>query len=67
MVVREILGKTGEEIADVLASADAAQHVLELPGRPSLGERLGRQGREHVRRNFLITRLVSPTTPAPIG
>ena len=56
MVVREILGMTGEEIADVLASPDAAQRVLELGKRPSLGERLGHQGQEHVRRKFLITR-----------
>ncbi len=42
--VHEILGMTGEEIADVLASADAAQRVLELGKRPSLGERLGHQG-----------------------
>lgn len=55
MVVREILGMIGEEIADALASADAAQRVLELPERPSLGERLGHEGQEHVRRNFLIT------------
>ncbi len=50
MVMREILGMTGEEIADVLASADAAQRVLELVERRHLGERLGHQGQEHVRR-----------------
>ena len=54
--MREIPGTTVEEIADVLAAGDAAQGVLELPERPSLGERLGHQGQEHVRRYFLITR-----------
>jgi hypothetical protein len=38
------------------SSADAAQRVLDLLERPPLGERLGHQGQEHVRRNFLITR-----------
>ncbi len=40
----------------MLASADAAQRVLELGKRPSLGERLGHQGQVHVRRKSLITR-----------
>ena len=40
----------------VNSSADAAQRVLELVERPYLGERLGHQGQEHVRRYFLITR-----------
>jgi glycosyltransferase involved in cell wall biosynthesis len=51
MLVAE--GETGHLVN---SSADAAQRVLELLERPSLGERLGRQGQEHVRRNFLITR-----------
>lgn len=46
-------GETGYLVNSL---ADAAHRVLELLERPSLGERLGQQGQEHVRRNFLITR-----------
>jgi trehalose synthase len=35
---------------------ECAERVLELLRNPDLAERMGRAGREHVRRNFLITR-----------
>jgi len=38
--------------------ATAARRVVELMKRPWLARALGNNGREHVRRNFLITRLL---------
>ena len=36
-----------------------AERITELLNEPSLAEELGEKGREHVRKNFLITRLLS--------
>jgi trehalose synthase len=36
--------------------AECAEHILDLLRHPDLADRMGAVGREHVRRNFLITR-----------
>jgi trehalose synthase len=49
-------GKTGYLVNNRL---ECAQRVLELLQRPSLATEMGEAGREHVRRNFLISRDLS--------
>jgi trehalose synthase len=46
-------GKTGYLVS---SPAECARWILHLLQRPERADKLGRQGREHVRRNFLITR-----------
>ncbi len=48
-----IFGVTGYLVSSVEGAAFRLRNLLE---NPSLAEKLGREGREHVRRNFLITR-----------
>ncbi len=40
----------------VSSSEEAASHITNLLKHPELAMRLGENGREHVRNNFLITR-----------
>jgi trehalose synthase len=48
-------GKTGFLVSTV---EQCAQRALEILADPGLGSRLGRAGKEHVRRNFLTPRLL---------
>ncbi|MFH1560851.1 MAG: glycosyltransferase [Chloroflexota bacterium] len=48
-------GKTGYLVR---TPSECAKWILHLLQHPERAEQLGRQGREHVRRNFLITRYV---------
>jgi trehalose synthase len=48
-----IFGVTGYLVSSVEGAAFRLRNLLE---NPTLAEKLGREGREHVRRNFLITR-----------
>jgi trehalose synthase len=51
-------GKTGF-LLDPTDTEGFAWRVRQVLENPDLGERLGRAGKEHVRRHFLITRLLS--------
>ncbi len=42
----------------VISIEDCAQRVVYLFRHPELAEELGREGREHIKQNFLLPRLV---------
>jgi trehalose synthase len=50
-------GRTGF-LADYADYGTIAERVLRILNNPELGDRLGRKGKEHVRKNFLMPRLL---------
>jgi trehalose synthase len=50
--------QNGETGFLVKTPEECAQRALEFLSEPDLGKRLGRAGKEHVRRNFLTPRLL---------